>query len=168
MKRHFSTILLASAALMAGDAKLSDSIDAKLAFARLKSLAGEWEGSGEMGKSKVVYEVIAGGSAVVEHETAANMPEMMTVYHLDGDRLILTHYCMQGNQPRMQAKSFNAATGELAFKFLDATNLASPQAGHMHDVTMRFESGAKLSADWQFYENGRLKMTEKAQYTRVR
>ncbi len=96
------------------------------------------------------------------------MPGMLTVYHLDGDRLILTHYCMAGNQPRMQASSFNPDTGELQFQFLDVTNLASPGAGHMHNARFRLVDNNHLKTEWQFYENGKPKMTEAAQYTRVR
>ena len=96
------------------------------------------------------------------------MPAMLTVYYMDGDRLLLTHYCMAGNQPRMQAKTFNPETGELEFQFLDATNLASPGAGHMHNVRIRVADRDHLSSAWDFYENGQLKHTETAEYTRVR
>lgn len=96
------------------------------------------------------------------------MPAMETVYHLDGSRLLLTHYCMAGNQPRLEAKSFNPDKGELQFRFLDATNLATPNAGHMHDVLIRFVDNNHFETEWQFYENGKPKFTEKAQYTRVR
>jgi hypothetical protein len=47
------------------------------------------------------------------------------LYHLDGDRLLLTHDCMAGNPPRMQLDSFDPASGELRFEFADATGLAS-------------------------------------------
>jgi len=33
---------------------------------------------------------------------------MLTLYHRDGNRLVLTHYCREGNQPGMQAKPFDA------------------------------------------------------------
>jgi hypothetical protein len=171
MKRHLFTILGAlvwSWAACAGDASPA-ALDASAAFARLKTLAGEWEAaSGGMGKTRVTYEVIAGGSALVERETGANMPPMVTVYHLDGNRLLLTHYCAAGNQPRMQAAAYDPAAGELRFRFLDVTNLASPGAGHMRNVTFRFAANDRLRAEWDFYENGKLKSTENAQYTRVR
>ena len=67
-----------------------------------------------MGKVYLSYELIAGGTALVERERTDKTPEMLTVYHLDGKRLVLTHYCMAGNQPRMEAKSFNPGTGDLA------------------------------------------------------
>jgi hypothetical protein len=96
------------------------------------------------------------------------MPEMLTVYYMDGKRLLLTHYCMAGNQPRMEARAFNAATGELQFEFLDATNLADAAAGHMRNATLRFVDDNHIAADWRFYESGKLKMTSSAQLARVR
>lgn len=144
------------------------SSDAAAAFAKIKSLAGEWEGTTDKGKVRLTYEVISGGNAVAEHESGSQLPEMLTIYHLDGNRLLLTHYCAAGNQPRMEATAFDLQTGELRFRFLDATNLASPSAGHMHNVALHFVDNNHLSADWQFFENGQPKFTESAQYTRVR
>ena len=138
------------------------------AFARLKTLVGEWEADTKMGKAHLTYELIAGGSALVERETMGDTPPMMTVYYLDGNRLLLTHYCMVGNQPRMQARRFDAASGELVFEFLDATNLASPRAGHMHSAKMRLSDNNHFTSEWDFYDNGERKSTETGQYTRVR
>lgn len=157
--------LLAAGAATAHDADLADS---RAAFSRLKSLVGEWDADTSMGKVHVSYELIAGGTALVERESSDKMPAMLTVHYVDGARLLLTHYCMAGNQPRMQAHRFDAATGEMEFQFLDATNLASPGAGHMHNARIRVLDDRHFSAAWQFYEDGKPKMTETAQYTRVR
>lgn len=138
------------------------------AFARLKTLVGEWQQQGEGGVDRVTYELVAAGSALLERETSDSRPTMLTLYHLDGTRLLLTHYCMAGNQPRMQASRFDPETGELSFEFLDATNLASPAAGHMHSVNLRLVDDAHLTAKWNFYENGRSKFSETARYARVR
>jgi hypothetical protein len=155
------------AVLLAGSTALQGG-DTRTAFSRLKTLAGEWEADTQMGKVHVTYELVAGGTALVERESGEKMPVMITVYYTDGDRLLLTHYCMAGNQPRMQARRFDAAGGELEFQFLDATNLASPAAGHMHNATIRFVDDRHFNATWQFYEDGKPKMTETAQYARVR
>lgn len=138
------------------------------AFTRLKTLVGDWEADTQMGRVHLNYELIAGGTAIVEHEAGEKMPAMLTVYHLDGDRLLLTHYCMAGNQPRMQAQSFDPESGELEFQFLDATNLSGAGAGHMHNARVRFIDNSHFAAAWDFYENGKLKFTETAQYTRIR
>ena len=140
MKRHVLAMLamaaiFSAAALQAGGSN-TENAPGPAAFARLKTLAGDWEGDSEMGKIHLNYELIAGGTSLVERESGEKMPAMMTVYYLDGDRLLLTHYCMAGNQPRMQARAFNPETGEMDFEFLDATNL-KPGAGHMHNAKFR-------------------------------
>ena len=145
--------------------------DSQAAFARLKSLAGEWEGTVSDGsKSHLRYEIISGGSAVVEHFVndkmgAANA--MVTVFYLNGARLELTHYCMAKNQPHMQAEAFDSSTGELRFGFVNATGLSGPEAGHMHNASFKFIDADHFSADWQFYESGKPKFNENVQFTRV-
>ena len=163
---------MAVASILVGAADTPRTIQASVAFDRLKSLSGEWESkNGEGEKSHTRYEVLSGGSAVVEryvNETMGADKAMETVYYLDGDRLLLTHYCMAHNQPRMQADLFDPSTGDLRFAFLDATGLVSPNSGHMHSVSMHFVDLNHFNADWQFFQDGKLKMTESVQYTRVR
>lgn len=167
MKRFLiATLVLAAGAVHGAGPKSEKTADAA-AFARLKTLAGEWEADTRMGKTYLSYEVIAGGTALVERETAEKMPAMLTVYHMDGGRLLLTHYCMAGNQPRMQAHVYNPESGELEFQFLDATNL-SPGAGHMHNARFRFVDRDHLWSEWEFYENGQRKISEAFQYTRIK
>jgi len=161
-------LLLIPMALVSAATNSDRPVDAQAAFERLKTLAGEWEADSTMGKAHLSYEVIAAGSALVERETMGDMSPMMTIYHLDGKRLILTHYCIVGNQPRMEARRFDPATGELQFDFLDATNLANPRAAHIHNGKIRFVDNNHFTGEWDFYENGERKNTEKAQYTRVR
>lgn len=163
-----ASLLLVAPAICGAGSESAGAMDAKAAFERLKTLAGRWEAKTEMGKVTLTYEVIAGGSALVEREVFANMPAMETVYHLDGERLLLTHYCMLGNQPRMQARSFDPATGEIRFEFLDITNLAKPGAAHMHNVTLRVSDADHLTGEWQPFEDGALKPADKVQFTRVK
>jgi len=74
---------------------------------RFKALAGDWVAAedGEMfhkGDLVARYGVTAAGSAVVETVFPGSPHEMVTVYHADGTDLVLTHYCMEGNAPRMR------------------------------------------------------------------
>jgi hypothetical protein len=170
MKTQFfliTALIAASAALQPADLKPSQSTDAGAAFARLKTLVGQWEATTSSGKVHLSYELVSGDTALLERESSDSMPSMITVYYVDGGRLLLTHYCMVGNQPRMQAKAFNPDNGEIDFQFLDATNLASPAAGHMHNAKIRIVDNNHLVSDWQFYDNGKPKLNETAQYTRV-
>jgi hypothetical protein len=144
-----------------------DQPSSEAAFARLKTLVGRWEARGDR-KDAMTYELVAGGTALLERDLSPDRPEMVTLYHLDGTRLLLTHYCMAGNQPRMQLRAFDAAAGEAKFELVDATNLPDPASGHMHTVAFRFLSADEIATEWQFYENGRAKMTETTKFVRVR
>lgn len=140
------------------------------AFAHIKGLAGEWQADSPWGgKSRVKYEILAGGSAVVETFTDDKLGTsnaMVTVYTPDGDGVALTHYCMAGNQPTMKAKALNG--GELKFDFVSAANLAGPNAGHMRTAQFKFLGADRFVSTWNFYENGQLKNAETMEYTRVR
>ncbi len=169
MKTHLllASLLLAAPAVY-GAASEPATIDAKAAFDRLRTLAGAWEAKTDNGKTiHITYDLIAGGSALVEREVVEDTV-METIYHLDGSRLLLTHYCMLGNHPRMQARKFDPATGELAFDFLDVTNLANPNAPHMHNVLMRFVDKDHLMSQWQLFEGGQMKSTDNLEFTRLR
>jgi hypothetical protein len=157
--------LVIAAATHVGYAAGDSNADTTAAFARLKTLVGEWKT--DDGKESLTYELVAGGTALLERESGAGRPTMLTLYHRDGNRLVLTHYCMAGNQPRMQAKPFDAGANEIAFDFLDATNLSSPAAGHMHGTSIRFVDANHIDTVWEFHENGKATMTERARYARV-
>ncbi|MGH9324156.1 MAG: hypothetical protein ACRD21_21755 [Vicinamibacteria bacterium] len=161
---------LTLALLWVGSAEAADGPSAAAAFGRLKGLVGEWEGIQPNGeKATTRYELMGNGSALVEYYAGMGAGnEMLTVYHLDGDRLLLTHYCMAKNQPRLQLSKFDAATGELAFDFLDVTGLADPSAGHMRTAWFQFESADRFTTKWQYFENGKISFDEKQQFTRVK
>ena len=162
-------LLMATTFTLAADTPKA--ADNAAAFARIKSLAGDWEAKNASGtKSHVHYEIVAGGSAEVERfedDSIGAANAMVTMYYLDGGRLLLTHYCMAKNQPRMLAESFDNSSGDLRFAFLDATGLANADAGHMHSVAFHFADADHFSTAWQFFEGGKPKMTENSQYTRI-
>lgn len=145
-----------------------DSANATQAFARLKALVGHWEATTDQGKVSTSYELVSGGTALLERLNFAGMETMITVYHLDGDRLLLTHYCHSGNQPRMQARAFDPKSNEVDFDFVDATNLTSQTAGHvMRQVTIKFNSANEVAANWTGYENGKPGFTVPLLYHRL-
>jgi hypothetical protein len=81
--------------------------------------------------------------------------EMPTVYHPDGDRLMATHYCAAKNQPRMVLAPDSASSNTLRFQFLDATNLSSPEAGHMHAVAIEFVDKEHIRQHWTYRDHGK-------------
>jgi len=122
---------------------------------KLKSLAGIWHGTGPDGSTLAVsYEIASGGTALMETRVPSNEPEMITLFHLDGDALALTHYCSAGNQPRMQAEPTPHSADEMNFAFVDVSNLTTPSAGHMRALRMVFQDDDHLTQVWTWREGG--------------
>ena len=97
--------------------------DAAASFDALKTLVGTWRVSGEPASAlRIRFSLIAGGSVLVEEWSRGDQPYSLTLYHRDGDGLVATHYCPQGNQPRL--RMVPRTPGEpLRFAFWDATDL---------------------------------------------
>jgi hypothetical protein len=136
---------------------------------KLKSLAGEWKGKTAKGKDVTLsYRPIAGGTAVMEvFSYGQDATSMYTVYHLDGDKLMLTHYCISNNQPRMRAQP-SEDPNILRFEFLDATNLARPEDGHMRRAMIRFVDDRHIVNEWTYRKDGKDSFTEAIQWERVK
>ena len=76
------------------------------------------------------------------------------MFHLDGpNKLLMTHYCAAGNQPRMQA-SVSPDGRTVTFNFLDATNLATPDAGHMQRMVLTLLDENHHTEEWIFADHG--------------
>ena len=94
-------------------------------------MPGTWEGTPQRQALVVTFE-ISGGSAVMSEIHGDH--DMISMINLDGpDRLLLTHYCAAGNQPRM-APHVSPDGKTITFTYVDATNLATPDAGHMQKM----------------------------------
>src|SRR5919201_6023740 len=108
---------------------------------RLKKLAGEWVATDAQGKPTAqvvsVVKVTAAGSAVHETIFPGQPQEMVSVYHLDGADLVMTHYCVLGNQPRMKADP-TSPPNRIRWVFAGGTNLDPAKDMHMHEGTLTF------------------------------
>jgi hypothetical protein len=126
-------------------------------FEAIKSLAGDWvEVKNGKPTDKVVssIRVTAGGNTVQETLFPGSEHEMVTMYHLDGADLVLTHYCMLGNQPRMKAEPGNDVN-KIAFKFAGITNLKAPEDQHIHDATIAIQDKDHFHAVWASCKDGK-------------
>jgi hypothetical protein len=112
-------------------------------FVLMKNLAGKWRGKDTLGNQvEVTFRVMSKGSAILSEYVESGGKEdedMVTMIHLDGDRLLATHYCSAGNQPRMKG-TLSPDGKTITFDFVDATNLSSPQAGHMQRLVIKFSA----------------------------
>jgi hypothetical protein len=80
--------------------------------------------------------------------------DMISMFNLDGDRVLLTHYCAAGNQPRMVA-SASPDGKTITFTFLDVTNLAAPDAGHMTRMVLSMPDANHHTEEWVFDDHGK-------------
>ena len=127
-------------------------------FEALKKLAGDWVAIGKDGKptKKVIssIRVTSAGTAVQETLFPGSDHEMVTMFHLDGGDLVLTHYCMLGNQPRMRAEPGKDAK-KILFKFIGGTNLKSNDDHHMHQATLSIADKDHFQAEWVSCKEGK-------------
>jgi hypothetical protein len=151
------TLVLAALAALAGSAMAAPATPAaaaksrSAAFERLKDLAGDWVAAedGEMSKKGDLvarYALTAGGSALVETILPGSPHEMVTVYHAEGDDLVLTHYCVEGNQPRMRAR--NAAGPRFDFQFEGGANIDPRRDRHMHQASLELVGDDEIRSEW--------------------
>jgi hypothetical protein len=138
-------VFIASAAFAASAAQQS--------FDQLKALAGTWETKTADGQTaQVIYRVTSNGSAIMSE--IKGKEDMISMFNLDGDRVLLTHYCAAGNQPRMVASS--SPDGKtFTFDFLDATNLASPETGHMTRAVFSMQDANHHTEEWIYSDHGK-------------
>jgi len=140
---------------------------AQQSFDQLKNLAGSWEGKTSEGKTvDVSFKVMANGSSVVSE---INGPEdnMISVFHMDKERLLLTHYCGAGNQPRMKATT-SPDGKSITFDFVDGTNIMPSQMGHMQKLVVTKPDADHHSEQWVFKTNDGKEMTENFELQRKR
>jgi hypothetical protein len=128
------------------------SVDAAAALARLKGLAGRWEGTAAGQPGGVVeYRVTGGGNVVMETMFPGTEHEMVSMYHLEGGELVMTHYCTSGNHPRLKLTAADA--GGLAFGYAGGS-LDPAKDVHVHAGRLGFAEDGVLEATWTFWKNG--------------
>ena len=166
---------------VADDTPAKAGIDAKTAFARIKTLVGTWkseikdlhqEGKGEehkdlhKGDSSVTYKLTGAGSALVETQFPGQPHEMVSIYHLDGDDLRMTHYCAAQNQPRLKLDRANSTADRLIFVFDGGTNFDPAKDMHIHGLEITFHEGGKVTSAWEGYAGGKKASTTTFAMTR--
>jgi hypothetical protein len=165
------SILVGARLAGAGDgSEAKEGVDAKAAFARLKTLAGTWktqiEGphaaakvkehkDGHAAQISVNFKVTGAGSALVETQFPGTGHEMTSIYHLDGEDLRMTHYCAMGNQPRVKLDRAHSRPDHLIFVFDGGTNLDPKKDMHIHGLTMTFQKDGQVTSDWEGYMGGK-------------
>ena len=130
---------------------------------KVKSLVGDWDGDADGKSTRISYKAVSNGTAIMETIEGPEAAQMVTLYHPDGATLFMTHYCSMGNQPRLRSKGLEK--GKLAFAYVDATNIASPEQMRMSHLVMSFPDADHLVEEWTAKE-GAKEHTSRFTFTR--
>jgi hypothetical protein len=167
------TVAGLSAPLLGGptdDTPAKAGVEAAAAFVKLKTLVGSWKSKtshDEAEDSKheheavkpddvaVTFKLTGASSALIETQFPGMPHEMVSIYHLDGKELRMTHYCAMGNQPRVKLDRAKSTPEELIFVFDGGTNLDPEKDAHIHGVRIKFEKDGQVTSAWDGYSDGK-------------
>jgi len=154
MKRYlFCFVLLVGCSTM----NRPKGVAAPQAFDEMKTLVGKWEGT-EIHEGKeipitITYDVRSNGSILVENLFPGSEKEMISVYHRNGDKVEMTHYCSIGNQPNLVMTKVDGPTKY--FEFAGASNMKSPDEMHIHSLELTRVDEDTMTQHWTAYQGGK-------------
>jgi len=129
----------------------ADKTESEEAFDRLATLKGEAFGV----PTTLIYTLTANGSALMEQCRPEKGHEMITMFTVDGDHLIATHYCSAKNQPQMATAAIADARRPLAFSLDRVTGLKSPDDFHNTGLTVIRDGNNHLTQEWSYQDKGK-------------
>ena len=112
-------------------------VPAEESFSRMKSLVGTWKkASTDSDIFRIEFSLTANETVLVETWLNRGKAHSLTLYHRDGSNFLVTHYCPQGNQPRLKMVK-SEQKEQVSFAFQDVTNLQGPN--HSYQSSLCFE-----------------------------
>ncbi len=155
MKRALLICVVGVMVLVGGAvAPATDKTKSEEAFDRMASLVGEWKGEQSGVEIKLIYTLTADGSALMEEFRPKKGPVMITMFTVDGDHLIATHYCSAKNQPQMETAAITDVQKPLTFSLVRVTGLKTPDAWHNTGLAVIQEDSDHLTQEWTWLYKG--------------
>jgi hypothetical protein len=150
-------VLVAATALAARAGDVPAPKPGSAEFERIKTLAGTWKGTVDMGQGPIEmvaqYRVLANGSVVEEKVFAGTPNEMTTMFYDKDGKLALTHYCVIGNRPAMVLKSSDSKS--IRFDFDKTCGIDAKKESHMHALTLSFDDEDTITASCKSIMDGK-------------
>ncbi len=141
----------------ASDGPVAGSDGPKLEW--MKRLVGTWVRVGDDGTATdevvSIYRETAAGSAIIETTGAGTPNEMATIFHMDGDQLLQTHYCALMNAPVLRFEQSDTP-GELKFVFHGGTNFDAAVDAHYHEGTLQIKDKDTIETSFVVFANGEI------------
>jgi hypothetical protein len=158
---RITTILLFVAAvpamttLMSGQPAPPRTSESAAAFKQLASLAGEWQAIQDGVPIKETYTLTAKGTVVMSETKPADSEPMITMFTVDGDHLIATHYCVAGNQPQMVASAPGDLEKGVTFSLERVTGMKTPDDWHNTGLTVTLDDKDHMTQRWTYLYKGK-------------
>jgi len=119
-------------------------------FKQLTSLVGEWEAVQDGVPVKESYMLTANGSALMAETKPGNDPAMITMFTVDGDHLIATHYCAARNQPQMETGIPDDLQKGVTFSLVRVTGMKTPDDWHNTGLTITLDDKDHMTQRWTY------------------
>ncbi len=150
-------VLLVALAVSTGFAQMHHEMQPASGLLQFKGLIGSWKGTDPQGKPLTLsYKMVSEDKAVMETLGIGGKEEsMITMYHLDNDGVMATHYCSMGNQPRMRLDRKKSDDHTFSFVFKDATNLKSRKDPHINGLTITIKDKDHILQEWSMIGKGK-------------
>jgi hypothetical protein len=124
-------------------------------FTQMKSLVGEWEAVQDGVPVRETYTLTANGTALMAETRPGNDPAMITMFTVDGDHLIATHYCVAGNQPQMVSSAPDDLRKGVTFALARVTGMKTPEDWHNTGVTITLNDSNQMTQRWTYLYKGK-------------
>ena len=147
--------VLVTAVAASGQTQPQNSSKSAAVFKQLTSLVGEWEAVQEGVPVKETYTLTANGSVLMSETKPADSQPMITMFTVDGDHLIATHYCVAGNQPQMVTGAPGDLGKGLIFSLERVTGMKTPDDWHNTGVTLTLDDKDHMTQRWTYLYKGK-------------
>ena len=148
------TALLAAASSTSAQSAVKTATRSEAAFKQLASLVGVWEGTEDGVPFQVSYTLSGAGTALMEEVRPGDPKAMLTMFTVDGDHLVATHYCVVGNQPQMVSGVPDDLHNGVVFTLARVTGMKTPDAWHNTGLTFTLEDNDHLTQRWTYLYKG--------------
>lgn len=115
-------------------------------FSSVAALVGRWEVQDQEEPSFIEFELSSNNSVVRETMFPNTPHEMTNMYSLDGNSIVMTHYCGAGNQPHMRA--VEVKDDKLVFASDGVSDLETPESFFMANMTLSFLDWDHVNESW--------------------
>jgi hypothetical protein len=148
-------VMMGGVILLPAQMQQLDRVKSEAVFKQLTSLVGEWEAVQDRVPVTETYTLTANGSALMVETKPGNDPAMITMFTVDGDHLIATHYCAARNQPQMETGIPEDLQKGVTFSLVRVTGMKTPDDFHNTGLTITLEDKDHMTQRWTYLYKGK-------------